>query len=174
MEKLSYHWLGTLDDDIVVKLDKRLTYGEIHWNPHFTDPSHGVMERANKIVVNKLGRIVIFTVKYVYNDLYGNHYNVFRITIEKKTETGSWQLIPSGFYETTSSFFGDPDGHSSGEKEKTFEIIADEPKVPFRITAAVLTGESAAFEPGEGSPGNLYSQTREFQIEVRVCICKRC
>lgn len=86
-------------------------------------------------------------------------------------------LIPGGFHEPNAADLGNPERNTEGHYDKNFEIIADEPIVPFRITANILVGGHL---PGDsGSPGSCGNwdycrEKRQFQIEVRKCICKRC
>lgn len=158
----------------LVTLLKHLTTGSITWNPHFTDPSMG--ELATTCILNNLGEKLKVRVRYSWNDVYGNHYSTYRIRIEKRTAAGGWQVIPGGVDEPTSSEFGNPAGHSVGHHDKLYEIVADDSKITWRLTAQVKTGEAGAFEPGEGSPGSWdnVKETREFQLEVRKCSCNRC
>jgi len=166
------HWL---EGEVVVTLLKDFTTGTITWNPHFRDPSYG--EWANKYIVTKLGTVVIFTVRYAWKKIYGGLYSdSFRVKVEKLTGSGNWVVIPNGYHEPTSAEFGHPGNDDEGNYDKNFEIIADEPKVPFRITAEIKVGGHL---PGDsGSPGSsgswgICKETRQFQIEVRKCRCNR-
>lgn len=161
---MSFDWFK---DEVFVTLFKGFGDASITWNPRFTDPSWG--ERANKITIPKLGNKVIITIRYAWNDSYANRYDVFRIWIDKKTETGSWVEIPGGFHETNAAEFGNPEGHSEGHYDKNFEIVADEPIVPFRVTAAILTG----MHGGGSGTWDYMKQTRQFQIGVNQCKCCR-
>ncbi|MBA7516667.1 hypothetical protein ES705_08715 [subsurface metagenome] len=158
---MSEEWLIGLDDDIVVTLLKHLNEGTITWNSHFTDPSYG--DLANKRIVQNPGTRLIFKIRYSWNDAYGDNYNTYRIWIEKKTDTGSWTLIPNGYHQPNSSELGNPAIHSAGSKDFTYEIIADDKIVDFRIKADVAIGR--------GHDWNHIDETRYFQIRVGKCCC---
>jgi len=167
---MSVHWL---EGDVVVTLMKEFNTGKITWNPHFTDPSSG--EWANIIKVEKLATKVIFTVRYAWKQIYFNIYNVYRIMIEKRTETGSWELIPGGSHLPDAAEFGNPERGSEGQYDKTFEIIANEPKVPFRITAIIALWDITIPVPGDPMPPreDLCLGIRQFKIIVKNCNCCR-
>lgn len=166
---MSVHWL---EGDVVVTLMKEFDTGKITWNPHFIDPSSG--EWANILKVEELGTKVIFTVRYAWRQIYLNTYNVYKVMIEKRTETGSWELIPSGSHQPDAAEFGNPNSGSVGQYDKTFEIIADEPKVPFRITAMIWTVPMLP-RPSDPRPPREenWLETRQFQMIVKNCNCCR-
>ena len=153
----------------VVTLEKYLNTGSIIWNSHFTDPSYG--EWATKLIVNELGTTVNFNVKIKWNDVYGNHYSVYRIYIDKRNAAGNWVL--ETLHEPNSSQLGDPAMHSQGHRDLQYSFVADDVVTPIRIRVAVKTGESLPTPTGSSGNWTTVAESRQFQIEARKCICNR-